>query len=246
MTQAQAELSWTSATLSDVGKKRKHNEDSYLDRREDGLWVVADGMGGHSSGDLASQTIVDTLARCPAADDLDSFVTAVEEQILTAHRQLLEIASRRMQTMGSTVVALLARGNHAAVLWAGDSRLYRLRNDRLEQITRDHSHVNMLLDSGLISEDEVEDHPAGNLVTRAVGADEELCLDADIWELQAGDRYLLCSDGLDKHLHDDEIAALLRKGTVDEAARALIDLTLERGALDNVTVSVVDITGQTK
>ncbi len=238
----QTHLSWTSATLSDVGKKRRHNEDSYLDRREAGLWVVADGMGGHSSGDLASQTIVDSLARIPVEGDLDRFVTAVEEGILAAHRQLLEIASGRMQTMGSTIVALLARGRHAAVLWAGDSRLYRLRERRLQQITRDHSHVNMLLDSGLISADEVEGHPAANLVTRAVGADEDLCLDADIWELQAGDRYLLCSDGLDKHLNDDEIAAILRTGTVAEAARALIEETLERGALDNVTVSVVDIT----
>jgi len=240
----QTRLSWTSATISDVGKKRKHNEDSYLDRSEDGLWVVADGMGGHASGDLASQTIVDTLARGPVADDLDSFVTTVEERILAAHRQLLEIASSRMQTMGSTVVALLARGRHAAVLWAGDSRLYRLREGQLQQITRDHSHVNMLLDSGLITEDEMQDHPASNLVTRAVGANEDLCLDADIWELQPGDRYLLCSDGLDKHLDDAEIAAILGRGTVKEAARELIDQTLERGALDNVTVSLVDITAR--
>jgi serine/threonine protein phosphatase PrpC len=220
---------------------RKLNEDSSLDRGEVGMWVVADGMGGHAAGDVASQLIVNTLAKIEPSTDLGEFVNRVEDGVLEVNDRLVKTARETRQTSGSTVVVLLIVGRHYAFLWAGDSRLYRLRGSQLQQLSRDHSQVEMYVEQGLLTREEAIGHPAANMVTRAVGASPDLFLDVDVGELTSGDRFLLCSDGLDKHLADEEIAELLANDDTRAAAQAMIDLTLSRGANDNVTVSIVAV-----
>jgi serine/threonine protein phosphatase PrpC len=235
-------FSWTSALISDVGKVRKLNEDSGLDRCADGLWVVADGMGGHSAGDLASQLIVNSLGKLTLDDNLAPLVDQVEDAVVHVNERLFEVANAHNQTSGSTVVVLLMRGRHAVTMWAGDSRLYRLRGGELSQMTTDHTQIELYIEKGLLDRSEAEGHPSGNMVTRAVGVTDALAMEMDMYDLADGDRFLLCSDGLDKHVKDPEIARMLGAGSPAEAARALVDLTLERGAIDNVTVCVVEVT----
>lgn len=234
---------WSSYGLSDKGKVRKHNEDSMLVRPEVGLWVVADGMGGHSAGDVASQMIVNSLRDVQAGSKLNNYINDIEDRLLTVNKRLLDKAqqSSKSITIGSTVVAMLAYGKYCVYIWAGDSRLYRLRNSQIRQMSTDHSQVEMYVEKGLISREEALVHPHGNMITRAVGASGELYLDMDIQELAHRDRYLLCSDGLTKHVTDMEIQDILNEDTPQESCKTLINLTLERGAVDNVTVIVIDI-----
>lgn len=212
-----------------------------LDRGEVGLWVVADGMGGHSAGDLASQLIVNSLGKVELADNLAGCVDAVEDAVLDVNERLFEVANAHNQTSGSTVVLLLVCGRHAVTMWAGDSRLYRLRDGALEQLTTDHTQLELYIERGLLERSEAEGHASGNMVTRAVGVTDHLLLEMDLFELRAGDRYLLCSDGLDKHVRDPEIEKIMLGADSAGIARQLIDVTLERGAVDNVTVCVVEI-----
>ncbi|MCB1746448.1 MAG: serine/threonine-protein phosphatase [Gammaproteobacteria bacterium] len=228
--------------MSDVGKVRKLNEDSGLDRGDEGLWVVADGMGGHSAGDLASQLIVNSLGKLELEDDLATLVEHVEDAVVHVNGRLFEVANAHNQTSGSTVVVLLMRGRYAVTMWAGDSRLYRWRDGELTQLTTDHTQIELYIEKGLLDRAEAEGHPSGNMVTRAVGVTDTLTMEMDIHELADGDRFLLCSDGLDKHVKDPEIERILATGTPAEVARELVDLTLERGAIDNVTVCIVEVT----
>ncbi len=235
-------FSWISFARTDVGKVRKINEDSVLDNGPAGIWVVADGMGGHAAGNVASASIVNSLSELKPSEDADALVSEIEQRLLDANSDLLRQAAERddKQTMGSTVVVLLAFGQKALCLWAGDSRIYRLRDGTLNQLTIDHSKVQELVDEGLIAEDEAESHPEANVITRAIGASRRLFIDMDIRDVQQGDRYLLCSDGLFKEVTKNEINELLARGTPEEACDTLIDLTLERGSRDNVTVIVVE------
>ena len=239
-------LIWKSFGITDVGKVRKHNEDNLIERTEIGLWVVADGMGGHAKGDVASQMIVDTMKKIHEGTSLNNFVDDIEDRILEVNRKLIEKAneSTSKATIGSTIVAMVAHEKYCLYIWAGDSRLYRLRDESMKQITADHSQVELYVEQGLISREEALYHPHGNMITRAVGATEDLFLDMDIQEMQRNDRYLLCSDGLTKHLQDYEIEEMLKleKGSKEEVCKNMIDVTLERGAGDNVTAIVVDIT----
>ena len=233
---------WQSAAMTDVGKVRKLNEDSILERSDAGVWVVADGMGGHSAGDLASQLIVNSLARLNTDVALADLVAEVEETVQNVNDRLFAVANAHNQTSGSTVVVLLASGRHAVVMWAGDSRCYRLRLGRLSQVSTDHTQIELFISKGLLTRAEAVGHPSGNMVTRAVGVTDELLLEMDLLELADGDCFLLCSDGLDKHLQDEEIAQHLGGADPQTVARALIDVTLARGAVDNVSVCVVKVT----
>ena len=237
-------LSWTSYAISDVGKVRKHNEDSYLERPETGLWVVADGMGGHAKGDVASKMIVEALKKSHEGTTLVKYIDEIEDRLLNVNQKLIEKAraSSKRSTIGSTVVIMLAYEKYVIYMWAGDSRLYRLRNGEMRQITTDHSQVELYIEQGMISREEALVHPHGNMITRAIGATEELYLDIDMQEMERYDRYLLCSDGLTKHIHDYELEEHLNKGnSCEETCKTLIDLTLSRGAGDNVTAIIVDI-----
>ena len=235
----EAAFTWRSAAVTDVGRVRKLNEDSILDRGGDGLWVVADGMGGHSAGDLASQLIVNSLGKLDVPLSLAELVEQVEDAVQAVNQRLFAVANAHNQTSGSTVVVLLACGRHAVVMWAGDSRCYRYRDGALRQLTTDHTQIELFVEKGLLTRAEAVGHPSNNMVTRAVGVTEDILLEMDLFELADGDRFLLCSDGLDKHVKDAEIERLLAGDDPDQVARALIDLTLSRGAVDNVSVCIV-------
>ncbi|MDX1454274.1 MAG: protein phosphatase 2C domain-containing protein [Gammaproteobacteria bacterium] len=233
-------FAWSSEAVSHVGTVRKVNEDSCLDRPEKGLWVVADGMGGHAAGDVASQAITAALDEMPAADSLAQLADQVERCLRDVNTRLVKLAEdSEKQTIGSTVSVMIARNSHAICIWAGDSRVYRLRKGTLEQLTQDHAMVEDMVDVGLISQEEAEHHPQANRITRAIGAAPEVFVDMDIFELQKGDRFLLCSDGLYKELQPADITKIL-KGRGNRA-KAGVDLALDRGARDNVTVITVTI-----
>jgi serine/threonine protein phosphatase PrpC len=237
-------LSWTSCAISEVGRVRKHNEDSFLEQPETGLWVVADGMGGHAKGDLASKMIVDVLKKSHEGTSLVKYVDEIEDRLLNVNQKLIEKAraSAKRATIGSTVAILLAYDKYCVYMWTGDSRIYRLRDGEMRQITTDHSQVELYIEQGMISREEALVHPHGNMITRAIGATEELYVDMDMQEMQRQDRYLLCSDGLTKHMQDVELEShLIKGGSAAETCKTLIDLTLSRGAIDNVTAIIVDI-----
>lgn len=228
---------WDSAGATDVGLVRQLNEDSFLDRPDLGLWVVADGMGGHSSGDVASQMLCATLAEMPYLEELSTVVDFVDDNIGSVNRELVTLAQskQRGSVIGSTVVAMVARNGHGVCLWAGDSRLYRMRKGVLTMLSEDHSFV-------AESEGAASDYDAeyANIVTRAVGASDTLCLDIDVFNLLDGDRFLLCSDGLSKELADGEINRFLLDGSVTACSRLLIDNALRAGGTDNITAVVAD------
>ena len=237
-------LSWISYGKTDVGKARKLNEDSMLVRPDVGMWAVADGMGGHEAGDVASQMVVSTLNEIQLGSSLEKYINDIEDALVNVNKKLIEIAHQgeKPTTCGSTVVVMLAYEKYCAFLWAGDSRLYRIRDNKIIQLTTDHSQVQLYIEQGLISKEEAESHPHANMITRAVGATEDFVLDVDMQEMEKGDRYLLCSDGLTKHIPDLDFEKMLAKGDVEKKCSELIDLTLARGAKDNVTAVLVDIT----
>ena len=237
-------FSWNSYGNTDVGKARKLNEDSMLVRPDVGMWAVADGMGGHEAGDVASQMVVSALNEIQLGSSLEKYINDIEDALVAVNKKLIEIAHQgeKPTTCGSTVVVMLAYEKYCAFLWAGDSRLYRIRDNKIIQLTTDHSQVQLYVEQGLISKDEAESHPHANMITRAVGATEDFVLDVDMQEMEKGDRYLLCSDGLTKHIPDFDFEKMLAKGDVEKKCNELIDLTLARGAKDNVTAVLVDIT----
>ena len=231
-----------SAALSHVGKVRRINEDACLDRADIGLFVVADGVGGAHAGDRASGLIVEALGKVSQPATAVGFLTQVRDSLQAVNQLLrLEAQSLAGRTIASTVVALLFFGQHYACAWAGDSRLYLLRNGRLRQITRDHSEVQELVDAGQISPEEARHHPRGNLITRAVGAHDELLLEMVQDQLRPGDMFLLCSDGLTKPVDDAEIERLMVGGSPEEVVRRLVDAALLGGGPDNVTVVAVQV-----
>ncbi len=231
-------FAFASASISEVGFVRKLNEDASLDRPDLGLWVVADGMGGHDSGDYASRLIVDLLGQVPPPNSAGSLLAETRNRLERANAMLRAKAAERGHgsIIASTVVVLMAHGEHFACLWAGDSRLYRLRNSEFLQVTHDHSHVQELVDVGVLSADEAESHPQANVVTRAVGADDALALDKKHDRLQVEDIFLLCSDGLTRVVPDEDIADVLRREDLESAVQTLVDTALERGSRDNITV----------
>ncbi|MGE0622952.1 MAG: PP2C family serine/threonine-protein phosphatase [Pseudomonadales bacterium] len=232
-------LYWQSAAESHRGNRRKTNEDSVLCRPDVALWAVADGMGGHMAGDVASQAITDALGRLPLAGPLSDDVDRVEDTLLSVNDELRLHSRTQCQggTVGSTVVTLLVRDEVAVVLWAGDSRLYRLRNGRLEQVTRDHNPVSDLLDSGMVSEADALAADT-NIITRAVGGQASLSLDVAVFDVAVGDTLLLCSDGLYRELDEAALKQILAGDAIHEVARRLLDRALAGAARDNVSLVV--------
>jgi len=222
-----------------AGAVRPRNEDALLDRPEIGLWVVADGAGGHGAGDVASAAVVDAMQAMPAGLSAAELLAQVRLRLTAVHRDLQEEAARRGpgRILASTVVVMLARGEHFAVLWAGDSRAYLLRGGAFTRVTRDHSLVQELVDQGALREEEAESHPQANVITRAIGAQGELELDKVSGRIAGGDRFLLCTDGLFKTMSETEIAAMLGAGA---GAEAIVTEAVARGARDNVSAIGVD------
>jgi protein phosphatase/serine/threonine-protein phosphatase Stp1 len=235
-------IRFRSWSVTHQGAVRNHNEDSYVDRPEVGLWAVADGAGGHQMGEIASAMIKQALERIPAGLSGQQFVGAVRQAIVTTHEALVEEAGRRGPgtIIASTVAVLLAHQEYFACLWAGDSRIYLMRDGALHQLTRDHSLVQEMVDAGAIRAEDAEGHPHANVITRAVGAEGDApALEKLTDRILPGDRFLLCSDGLFKALPASEVAALMDR-TQPSPAQALIDAALRARATDNVTAVAVE------
>ncbi len=225
-----------------VGRVRKVNEDAILATPETRVWAVADGMGGHAAGDVASRIVIDQLAMLPEGLAPGELMQSVREALHRAHAQIRDEArSRHVDTMGATVVTLVLADGHFVAFWAGDSRLYRFRHGEVEMLTTDHSAVADLVTAGEISWDEAELHPLSNMVTRAVGVGEVLELDKIRGEVQRGDRFLLCSDGLSKYAGFDALRRLVPRAPIETVTDTLLNRALEGGASDNVSIIVVDV-----
>ena len=236
------QFKWTSASLSHVGLVRAINEDACIDQPERGLWGVADGMGGHAFGDVASRMVVEALNKVPQPDSLVKFVTDTRDRLHTVNRQLrAEAAIQKVQIIGSTVVVLLAWGHYCGYLWAGDSRIYLYRNGNLKQLTRDHSQLEELKSMGSPASEDPVNRPSRNVITRAVGAAGTLDLDNETMEVNDGDMFLLCSDGLSNEVSEQEISGALVSGDCRQASNALIEMALKRGGRDNISAVVVRV-----
>jgi serine/threonine protein phosphatase PrpC len=232
---------FVSSAASDVGTVRSLNEDSLLDRPDLGLWIVADGMGGHDAGDYASFLICDVLRRMEPPSSAAGFLGDVRAGLDRVNQDLRQQAAVAGEDtiIASTVVALLTFGQHFAVLWVGDSRAYLWRGGALRQLSHDHSHVQELVDAGLLTQAEAEVHPQANIVTRAVGAHEYLAPDVVQGRILPDDVFVLCTDGLTRAIGEDVMTATLAAEPVEQVAAALVARALENAARDNVTVVAV-------
>jgi len=234
--------SFRSGAATHAGAANRLNEDAFVNRPDLGLWAVADGAGGHESGEVASAEVAGLLQTIDAGLSAAEMLLEVRSRLEAAHARLHAEASRHGDgaMVATTVVVLLARDDHFACLWAGDSRAYLLRDHTLTKITRDHSLVQALVESGAISEAEAIGHPQANVITRAVGADSDVLeLEKRTGQLMAGDRLLLCSDGLSKTLPEEQLAELLSGDDATGAAR-LVMAALTAQATDNITAVTID------
>lgn len=235
------ERPWIAASRTHRGNYRRCNEDAVMACSKEAIWAVADGMGGHSAGDVASQSIAEALF--PETSELaDSHTLAdrvdwIEDRLMTVDQQLHERA-RAMgpgTVIGSTVVSLTIEGATGVALWAGDSRLYRLREGEMQVVTRDHNPVTDLLDTGGVTEEQALATDT-NVITRAVGGQRPLELDVAVFDVGPTDTLLLCTDGLYREVQDWELAQILGQGDLESAANQLVELALSRPARDNLSL----------
>ncbi|MFQ5789607.1 MAG: Stp1/IreP family PP2C-type Ser/Thr phosphatase [Acidobacteriota bacterium] len=240
-------------SYSDVGRRRESNEDNYCINNGEGLYVVADGMGGHAAGEVASQVAVDTIEefiKLTGADEEITWPYGIDESlslngnrlktsIRFANRKLLEKTRERAdyEGMATTVVAVLVKNDRADVAHVGDSRVYLIRDGAIRCLTSDHSWVNEQVLSGVIDSEQAKTHPLRNVVTRALGGREELEVDVQDMKLKHGDSLLLCSDGLTSMVGDEDILKIvsLDRSDVDRAARRLVEAANRSGGEDNIT-----------
>jgi serine/threonine protein phosphatase PrpC len=249
------ELEFYSCGATDVGQKRQINEDSFLCDDELGLWVVADGMGGHAAGEVASREAVDTIHGMVKRDKLKlDLQNPNAEETLRVGARLLEGAVQaatylvygmaeldsNKAGMGTTISAMMALGSHAVTAQVGDSRIYRLRNSIAEQLTEDHTLINWQIKQGLITEEEARLSRHRNVITRAVGNREYVQVDTAVVAVNPGDQFLLCSDGLYSYLRTDEISSVANSGGQASVDR-FIKLANRRGGRDNITAVLVEI-----
>jgi protein phosphatase len=225
---------------SHTGCVRNHNEDRFLVRPESGLWLVADGMGGHQAGDFASQAIADAASSVGIPGSAPDLQARFMDRLAMAHQEIRAQSARLGgATVGATLVTLLIYDVHCACIWAGDSRIYRMREGTYQQLTVDHTEVQELLRSGAITPEQAETWPRRNVITRAIGVFDQPSTEETRGGVDMGDIFLLCSDGLTEHVSDAEMADIISRHTAQDSCNQLIDLTISRGARDNVTVVVV-------
>lgn len=242
MEQMNVPYSWTSTSTTHVGLVRKNNEDNLLDLSEQGLWVVADGMGGGTAGERASQIVVDAFRDFTRLPTLTENIEDLESRVIKANHKCRSDprVAHMNQLMGSTVVLLFFWKDKAMALWVGDSRLYRMRKDQFEQLSTDHSLVQEMVEFGHLSKAESEYHPQSNIITRGVGVADEVYVDMEYFSLKEGDKFLLCSDGLNKHCLDYELAQPIKKLSIQKARDKLLQMALDGGGGDNVTIVLVE------
>lgn len=244
------------AGKTDVGRKRSHNEDNFAVVEQEHLFIVADGMGGHASGEVASQMAIDTLSeffRATSADPeatwpykMDRACGYEENRLVTgvklANRRIFEAAQRekRLHGMGTTLVSMLCVENQCLIGHVGDSRVYRLRGENLQQLTEDHSLLNDYIKMKTMTQQEIDNFPHKNVIVRALGMKDTVKVDAVIDTPMPGDLYVLCSDGLAGPISDEEIRThVLQHKDLEQASQALIDQANENGGPDNITVVLV-------
>ncbi len=223
---------WASFGITHTGNIRDHNEDAYLALPEQRLWIVADGMGGHTAGDFASRLIIDQFRNFKVSPLAGHSIDHIRQILAKVNHELWAKAQHTDDIIGSTVAILLATEHHVAAVWSGDSRVYRLRDGRFRQITRDHSEGGEM-ESGI--GDSVGSE-FNNALTQAIGAAEDLQVEMEIRENRPGDTYLLCSDGLIKEVSDQRIAAVLQTNNVESAGQTLLQEALDNYGRDNITV----------
>jgi serine/threonine protein phosphatase PrpC len=233
-------LAWGAAT--DTGRRRAHNEDSFLARVP--IFAVADGMGGHSAGDIASAAVVSRLSEAVIEPFTDA--DTIERGLRAATIDIGRAADEKELGVGTTVTGVALSVQDDEPFWTvfnvGDSRVYLYERDALVQVTVDHSVVQELVDAGIIRAEDAEAHPDSNVITRAVGFNVEAVPDYWVVPVREGDRLLLCSDGLTKELDAEAIRRHLAAGDSAEAtANALVDAALEAGGRDNITTIVIDV-----
>jgi protein phosphatase len=252
-------MRYVAAARTDVGRKRQGNEDSYCLAPELGLYVVADGMGGHAAGEVASRIAVDTIqqwiarqrggedgaARGPVDIGGSSEAGFLVDGIQQANRAIYEAAQGRcdLAGMGTTVVAALTAGDRVVLAHVGDSRIYRIRDGKIAQISRDHSLVQQQVDRGIISTEEAHTSQYRHMITRALGLREAVEIDLTEDAAAAGDVLVLCSDGLSDLLEDEEILAAVQDHPADleEACQALVNRANYKGGDDNITALLIGI-----
>ena len=207
---------------------------------EESIWAVADGMGGHHAGDFASQTIANNLSLYRQQSSLEDSILLLEENIIKSNAIIREKSRQigKNETIGSTLVCVYLWKNYAFTFWAGDSRLYRFRNDQLQRLTEDHSYVEELVRMGKIEASDAESHPAANVVLKAVGIYDNLCLDFEYFEILDGDIFILCSDGLYKDLDDKTIVPIIKENKDDmvQLTKTLLSSSLDAGGTDNISI----------
>ena len=235
----------TSNGVTHTGHVRTRNEDSILLLPEESLWIVADGMGGHQAGDFASQTITQNLGLFKQQQSLDDSILLLEENVINSNTIIRRKSEKlgKSTTIGSTVVCLHIWKNYAFTFWAGDSRLYRFRNNKLERFTEDHSYVEELVKMGKIEAKDAEAHPAANVVLKAVGIDDILRMDFDYFELFGDDILIICSDGLYKDIEEEKILPVIQANTedMDSLAQALLVASLNAGGTDNTSIITLKV-----
>lgn len=231
---------WTSASRTHPGRIRQINEDACLEQPDHGLWAVADGMGGHSLGELASALAMQSLMNLPLGDLLEQRVDVAVDRLWEVNRQLREEAARReVPIIGTTIAALVTAGNLCTCLWTGDSRIYLYRARRLTQLTRDHSYVEAARWRQVSEWDDTVELPQANRIMHALGAEDTLHIERVTIGLQDGDNFLLCTDGLSNVVSELAIEQALLTGICRMSCDMLIDMALERKARDNITAVVV-------
>ncbi len=249
-------LARRATALTDIGRKRKGNEDAYFLDNDLGLYVVADGMGGHAAGEVASSAAVETVfgmvkrglrdlgeLHDPIAEsDAKAYTRLMESAVQAATYMVFSMAEQDKEKsgMGTTITALLISGEYAVTAQVGDSRIYRVQRGKAEQLTEDHTLIAWQIKQGIISEEEAETSPHKNVITRAVGNRDYVEVDTSIVGLEPGDRFLLCSDGLHGYLHEGDIAPIVALGG-ERAVHDFIKLANDRGGKDNITAILVEI-----
>src|SRR5262245_27732693 len=245
----------TSYGASDLGRRRQVNEDAYLRDDELGLWVVADGMGGHAAGEVASQEAVDTIygmvkrgratleLGAPFSEDKARAAARLLEGAVQAATYMVfamaELDANKAG-MGTTISTMMTFGDFAAIAQVGDSRIYRIRSTEVVQLTEDHTLIAWQLKQGLITQEEAKHSRHRNVITRAVGNRDYVQVDTSVVELELGDQYLLCSDGLHGYLRPAEIPEIAASGG-EAAVKRFIDLANGRGGRDNITAILVEV-----
>ena len=233
-------------SVTHAGRVRERNEDLCLVRTDVGLWAVADGMGGHEAGDLASRVVVQSLDAVGELELAADLLAECEERLFSANQQILALSrDRQGAIVGTTAAVLLVRDNYYACIWAGDSRVYLINRGAINQVSRDHSELEELIAEGALSREDVKDWPS-NAITRAVGVADDPEFEVVTGPVEPEDIFVICSDGLTKHVQDEEILQYTATRRAQAACEDMLALALDRGGLDNVTIVIVRLLARSR